>query len=67
MAYQHSPSTHVLDLVNNVLGPVVHRLMYPGGSPWVCVHYEPVHTCWRLAAVYGENDVLFISKLFEVQ
>ena len=48
--YTHSSvAVHVLDLVHNVLCPVVHGLVYTHGSSHVCVHNEPVHSSGRLA------------------
>ena len=41
----------VLNLLHNVLGPVVHTLMDTHGCSVLRVHNEPVYTSRRLAAV----------------
>ena len=45
-----SSPLHVLYLVHNVFGPVVHCPVHADSCSTVCVDYEPVNSCGGLAA-----------------
>ena len=45
----HTHTALVLDLLHNVVSPVVHSPVDPTSCTWFCVHHKPVHTSRRFA------------------